>query len=191
MNSNARMAANYCVVTKPCEVEDFCYFATARIEEYLNSGTVWRALGIPNGSRKYSAGNNEILHAFLTTNDEGISMVPQVRSILETGIDVLIYQGMLDLACNTAGNLRWTSNMPWKGQAAFNAKDLEPWKLALPGREPTKGGEYKEVEVQMVEGQKTRLAFLTIAGAGHMVPQDQPEAALQMFNRWLNSVSFA
>lgn len=85
--------------------------------------------------------------------------------LLSSGIDVLVYQGMLDLACNTAGNLRWTNNMPWSGQAQFASEDLESWSLA--GEE---AGQYKEVYIQMpgVEA-KTRFTFLTVAGAGHMV----------------------
>jgi len=179
-------------VTRPCEVAGFCYHATTRVERYLNSEFVWKALGVRPGAKKYSAGNNEILYAFLTTNDEGISMRPQIEYILLTGIDVLIYQGKLDLACNTAGNLRWTTNMPWKGQAAFDAKSLEPWELVLPGQKATKAGEFKEVQIQMLEGQKkTRFAFLTIDGAGHMVPQDKPEASYQFYSRWLNGMPFA
>jgi cathepsin A (carboxypeptidase C) len=35
---------------------------------------------------------------------EGISTEPQVLYLLENGVDVLIYQGVLDLAYNTVGN---------------------------------------------------------------------------------------
>jgi cathepsin A (carboxypeptidase C) len=40
--------------------------------------------------------------AFALAGDEGSTTQPQVLYLLDSGIDVLIYQGMLDLACNTA-----------------------------------------------------------------------------------------
>lgn len=105
-------------------------------------------------------------HAFDLTEDSMISVVPEVKYLLEHQIDVLIYQGNLDLACNTAGNKRWTDNMEWKGQAAFTSKDLKPWKS---GSEVV--GTWKEVNVKMVKGDEktTRFAFVTVDGSGHMV----------------------
>lgn len=89
-------------------------------------------------------------------------------------IDVLIYQGNLDLACNTAGAKRWTANLPWKGQAAFTSQDLKPWKSLINGKEKAVGM-FKEVNIKMVEGneKKTRFALVTIDGSGHMVCQIQ------------------
>lgn len=54
-------------------------------------------------------------------------MEPQVQYLLANEIDVLFYQGNLDLACNTAGNLRWANSMSWKGQTEFTSKALKPW----------------------------------------------------------------
>jgi cathepsin A (carboxypeptidase C) len=83
--------------------------------------------------------------------------------------------------------------MPWKGQAAFTSQDLKPWRSsAIEGQEEKVAGMFKEVNVRMVEGDKktTRFALVTIDGSGHMVPQDQPEVALDMLTRWLNGESF-
>jgi cathepsin A (carboxypeptidase C) len=120
-----------------------------------------------------------------------ISLIPEVQYLLANQIDILIYQGNLDLACNTAGAKRWTSNMAWKGQAEFVAKELKDWTSTVDGKEKTVG-KWKEVNVKMVEGDEktTRFAFVTIDGSGHMVPQDQPEVALDMLHRWLFGKSF-
>lgn len=85
-------------------------------------------------------------------------------------IDVLVYQGNLDLACNTAGAKRWTANMPWKGQSAFTSKELKPWKSIKDGEEVV-AGTFKEVNIRMVDGDEktTRFALVTVDGAGHMV----------------------
>lgn len=104
--------------------------------------------------------------AFQATNDLEISLMPELTYLLANQIDVLIYQGNLDLACNTAGAKRWTSNMAWKGQAEFTSRELKPWKS---GGEVA--GTTKEVNIQMVEGdeKRTRFALVTVDGSGHMV----------------------
>jgi len=99
-----------------------------------------------------------------------ISLIPQIQYLLASQIDILIYQGNLDLACNTAGAKRWTSNMPWKGQSAFVAQELKPWKGKVNGK-TKKVGTWKEVNIKMVEGdeKRTRFALVTIDGSGHLV----------------------
>ncbi len=133
----------------------------------------------------------DVNHAFDLTNDIAISMRPQITYLLSNQIDILIYSGNLDLACNTAGAKRWTSNMAWKGQAEFVSQDLKPWNSVVDGKEK-KVGTFKEVNIQMKEGDEktTRFALVTIDGSGHMVPQDQPEAASDMLHRWLAGKSF-
>ena len=93
-----------------------------------------------------------------------------MQYLLANQIDILIYQGNLDLACNTAGAKRWTANMRWKGEAAFTSQDLKPWKSIVNGEEVV-AGKFKEVNIKMVEGDKktTRFALVTIDGSGHMV----------------------
>ena len=104
-----------------------------------------------------------IERAFQTTNDQGISTEQQVLYLLENGINTLFYQGNLDLACNTAGNIRWAGSMAWKGQPEFVAKDAVTW---VSGGK--KAGWFKEVNVDM-NGKTTRFAFVTHYQAGHMV----------------------
>lgn len=158
------------------------------IEQYLNLPHVWEALAVPSAVGNYSVASAAVATAFGLTNDGAISTEPQVRYILENEIDVLFYQGNLDLACNTAGNIRWANSMQWKGQTAFAAKSLKPWT----GDAKESVGTMKEVFVSMKEGskKKTRFSFVTIDGSGHMVPQDQPEAALDMLTRWIFEKDF-
>ena len=138
--------------------------------------------------RNYSVASDAVAMAFHATNDFGISMEPQVRFVLESGVDVLFYQGNLDLACNTAGNLRWAESMAWKGQAEFRSQRMEGWGREVGGK-GEQAGTMKEVGVRMGE-RKTRFAFVTVDGSGHMVPQDKPEVALYMLERWLDGKPF-
>lgn len=149
-------------ITAPCEMDMFCYKEMQLIQDYLNTPRVFKALGVPK-SYNYSIANWDIVEAFQATNDMGISTQPQVLYLLENGIAALFYQGNLDLACNTAGNLRWASSMPWKGAPEFVAKHAETW---MSGGK--KAGWFKEVNIEM-NGKMTRFSFVTHYGAGHMV----------------------
>ena len=174
-------------ITAPCVIDDFCYKSTEMIAKYLNLPRVFDALDVPRKHVKnFTVSSDEVALAFASGNDFEISMTPQLQYLFANKINVLIYQGKLDLACNTQGNLRYAQSVPWKGQAEFVAKPFRRWKSN--GKE---AGEFKEVSIKMSEGDaKTRFAFLTVDSAGHMVPQDQPEAALDLMVRWINGKSF-
>jgi cathepsin A (carboxypeptidase C) len=178
-------------ITAPCDIDDFCYANTGLIQDYLNLPDVFSALGVPSAVKKFLVGGPDVSEAFEKTNDLAISLIPEVQYLLASQIDILIYQGNLDLACNTAGAKRWTSNMAWKGQAEFVGKDLKDWQTEVEGKKKTVG-KFKEVKVRMVEGseKKTRFTLLTIDGSGHMVPQDQPEVAVNMLGKWIKGEAF-
>ena len=150
-------------ITKPCDMDGLCYLDSQLIQDYLNTTRVFEALGVPKGFQNYSIISIEVMMAFEATNDLGISTQPQILFLLENGIDTLIYQGNLDLACNTAGNLRWANNMVWKGQPEFVAQPIKQWTSA--GKE---AGWFKEVNIKMND-KNTRFSFVTHYGAGHMV----------------------
>ncbi|KAF2261355.1 alpha/beta-hydrolase [Lojkania enalia] len=175
-------------ITYPCETRDeLCYAEIPRIGEYLNLPWVWDALQVPKAVKSYSVVSEEVALAFTLTSDLGISTQPQVLLLLENGIDVLFYQGNLDLACNTAGNLQWASSMPWKGQPAFVAQPKHIWKDG-----DKEIGWFKEVKTKMGSNDKeTTFAISTVDGAGHLVPFDKPREALALVTRWLEKRSFA
>ena len=178
-------------ITAPCELDDLCYPQSSRIQEYLNTSAVFEALGVPSDVKEFHIISYQVNLAFEEAGDIGITMKPELEYLLANQIDVLIYQGNLDLACNTAGAKRWTANMPWKGQAAFTSEDLRPWSSGE-GEEKKVAGRFKEVNVRMVEGDEktTRFALVTVDRAGHMVPQDQPAVALDLLGRWLRGEKF-
>lgn len=174
-------------ISGPCETkDDLCYPEITRIEKYLNLPWVWEALHVPKEVGNYSALSYDVAMAFALTNDEGISTQPQVLYLLENGVDVLFYQGNLDLACNTAGNIQWASNMPWKGQPAFVAQPRRAWK-----DEGKDVGWFKEVKIETASGRETTFAFATVDGAGHFVPFDKRKEALALVTKWLTLRSYA
>ncbi len=89
-------------ITAPCVVDDVCYAEVTAIQAYLNLKTVRAALGVPASVGNYSVISDAVSQAFDLTADIAISTESQVLFLLDQGVNVLVYQGNLDLACNTA-----------------------------------------------------------------------------------------
>lgn len=140
------------------------------IGKYLNLESSFAALGVPTAVQNYSTISRAVEFAFSKTVDVQITTGQQIIYLLKHQIDVLLYQGNLDLACNTAGAKRFTANLQWKGQAAFTANELKPWTSIVNGTGTT-AGTFKEVNIKMVEGDEktTRFALVTVDKSGHMV----------------------
>lgn len=72
------------------------------------------------------------------------------------------------------GNLAWTNALEWPGQKAYAKAEMKDLKLA---EDDSKIGSVKS---------SGNFTFVRIHAAGHMVPYNQPEASLDMVNRWLD-----
>ena len=146
-----------------------CYKEAAYIEHYLNSPAVREALSPPEGAMKYRLESSTVVDAFKTTPEAMTSSSDHIIFLLSHGVHFLAYQGNLDLACNTAGNLRWANSLAWKGQTEFTSKPLLPWISNVAGHNETVGTA-KEVRVQL-DGltESSRFTFVTVDGAGHLV----------------------
>ncbi|GFF82334.1 carboxypeptidase Y [Aspergillus lentulus] len=180
-------------ITAPCEIDDMCYIQAVRVEQYLNSPAVWEALSPPKQITEYKMVSEAVIQAFAKTSDVMTSTSELVTSLLANQVHFLAYQGNLDLACNTAGNLRWAHSLPWKGQTEFTSKPLRPWRslVAATGQKETVGTT-KEVRVRVGEAEiESRFALVTVDGAGHLLPQDRPDVALDMMVRWITGAPFA
>ena len=163
---------NSFIVTAGCEVDDFCYIEALRVQEYLNSKVIWDALSPPKQVNEFKLEAQSVVTAFAQGSDQMTATSSLVEFLLANQVHVMNYQGNLDLACNTAGNLKWAHGLPWKGQVEFTSKPLQQWSsvVAATGRNETVGT-MKEVEVQMSDVTKgtSRYAFVTVDGAGHLV----------------------
>jgi cathepsin A (carboxypeptidase C) len=157
-------------ITASCKMNNFCYLEAALIQRYFNLNTTFAALGVPSSIEEFEIYSKSVSGAFDNTNDFEMSLTPQLQYLLANQVEILIYQGNLDLAGNTAAAKRWTARMPWKGQPAFTSQELQPWKSVVSGEEKVVGT-FKEVWIQMVAGdeKRTRFSLVTINGAGHLV----------------------
>ncbi len=113
-----------------------------------------------------------------------------LEPMLEGGVRVLIYAGDVDFICNWIGNKAWTKALPWSGHKEFSSATDENWVYTdaqNPSTPAKVGGLARSAKAASGEGS---LTFLQVYEAGHMVPMDQPAAALALLNGFLTNKPF-
>jgi len=157
-------------VRRDCSGNSLCYDELDWISEYLNKKDVQDALGVEVSD--YQSCNFDINRNFLFQGDWMKPFHRLVPGILEQ-IPILIYAGDADFICNWLGNKAWTEALEWPGQKKYAAAPFDSLKLTADG---SKIGHVKS---------SGNFTFIQLHAGGHMVPYDQPEASLDMLNRWL------
>jgi cathepsin A (carboxypeptidase C) len=98
------------------------------------------------------------------------NLEPKITDLLNANYDVLVYSGDKDYICNWRGGEKWTHNQKWEGKKEFNNAGYIDWNV-----NGKAAGHLKTHK---------NFKFLRVFDAGHMVPMNQPEAALQMINEF-------
>jgi len=153
-----------------CAKPPLCY-DFSNVGTYLDRPEVRSALGV--GTRKWADCNHVVAAAFELSGDWMQNYQQMIPDQLNDGIRVLIYAGDQDYICNWHGNQAWTQALPWPHQADFKATSPKPW---------VSGGKQTGT-IQSSNG----FSFLRVYDAGHMVPRDQPAAALAMLNAFTSN----
>lgn len=138
------------------------------MDVWVNQTAVRRALHVPLDSRFFSFDNAD---GFDYTSTERSLLPFYARVARETGLRVLVYNGDTDPAINSLAAQNWTRAIGLRESARWR-----PW--TLDGRQRM-GGYVMEYE--------GGLTFLTIRGAGHMVPEYKPAASLEFLGRWIRN----
>ncbi|KZV85939.1 peptidase S10, serine carboxypeptidase [Exidia glandulosa HHB12029] len=168
---------NHYDVRRECEDTESgtCYPELRLIDAYLDRTDVKLALGaLPD--REFKGCNMEVNQKFHFQGDVMKNSARLVPDLLNAGIRVLAYVGNTDAVCNWMGVEKWMEKLESKFQVEFALTRRVPWftkdsKLAGSVRAAGAGaGEY---------------AFVKVHDAGHMAPYDQPEATLDLIQRWL------
>ena len=156
----------------PCEVPGLCY-DESHVTAFFNEAATQKALGV---DQPWAACNFDVNGQFSSDWMKQYAE-PYVSSLLDAGILVLIYAGDVDFICNWLGNQAWTLGLKWSGAADFQKAPMADWKLddgTAAGQARSSGG----------------LTFLRVYDAGHMVPADQPRAALELLNTLTSGRAF-
>jgi len=151
-----------------CEKRPLCYDFDP-VEAYLNTADVQKQLGV---SGKWGSCNRQVQLLFSAAGDYLVNYHVMLPDLLHDGIEVLVYAGEMDYLCNWCGNKAWTTALEWNGKAAFNQASDDDYKF----NGNTAG------RMRSAQG----LHFMQVYDAGHLVPMDQPEVALDMVNKFLH-----
>eukprot|EP00485_Elphidium_margaritaceum_P023184 CAMPEP_0202711486 /NCGR_PEP_ID=MMETSP1385-20130828/23290_1 /ASSEMBLY_ACC=CAM_ASM_000861 /TAXON_ID=933848 /ORGANISM="Elphidium margaritaceum" /LENGTH=459 /DNA_ID=CAMNT_0049371233 /DNA_START=25 /DNA_END=1404 /DNA_ORIENTATION=- len=154
----------------PCGTPGLCYDFTAETT-WLNNATVQEQIGV---DMKWESCNT--LVNIRLESDWMKDYQQKITQPIETNVRGLIYAGDLDFICNWLGNQAWALALPWSAQAQFDA--VTPSKYTLDNG--TTVGEIRQVE------NLSNFTFVRIYEAGHMVPMDQPAAALKLINDFIS-----
>jgi len=152
-----------------CAKPPLCY-DFSNVGTYLSRPEVQKTLGVQG--RKWADCNRVVALEFELAGDWMKDFQQMIPDQLNSGIKVLIYAGDQDFICNWLGNQAWTQALPWPHQGEFNSTKPVDWNV-----DGKKAG-----ELQSSNG----FSFLRVLDAGHMVPRDQPAAALAMINAFIS-----
>jgi len=152
-----------------CEKPPLCY-DFSHVDTFLNSPDVQKAIG---ATKKWASCDMLVNRAFSTDFMKNYHM--KIPDLLKAGVRTLIYAGDVDFICNWLGNKHWTLKLDWDHKDEFNAASEKPYTGS--------DGNSEVGKLREAGG----FAFLQVYQAGHMVPRDQPEAALSMLNDFLSN----
>ena len=147
-------------------LNDYVCGGPAVMKQYLNHSEVKAALNVPTDAVFFQCDDGD---GFNYKSDTP-ALMPFYRQVIENStLRVLVYNGDTDPGLNSFYAQNWTSALGYHEEQSWR-----PW--TLDGRQ--KMGGY-------VTRYKGGLDFLTIRGAGHMVPEYKSAASLEFVSRWL------
>jgi len=132
---------------------------------WLNRPDVKRALHVRAGAPTWSACNDFINIAYNQTDVEA-SMIPIYEYLANKALKIWVYSGDDDSVCPTWAEQQWVWKFP--ATSRWNA-----WKV--------------DGQVAGYQAHFKGLTFVTVHGAGHMVPSTRPNEALELLNRFLKA----
>lgn len=134
------------------------------IGQYLDQPAVRAALRVAPAVKAWHDTSKRV--AYLLELGEQNSAAHYYPRLFEA-LDVLIYNGIYDMDCNFMGTDDWMNKLDWSYRDEFLSRRRMPWHV---------GG-----QVAGHIRSAGRLTQVLVAGAGHLVPMDQPERALALF----------
>jgi len=164
---------------------NLCYKGLNWIETWMNDPSVKAALGV-NTALTFESCNMEVNQAFSFQGDGARNSAKLLTELVNEGIRLLVYAGNADSMCNYLGQERWVTDFDNVYHSEFSSSVPIPWIVAETGKIAG--------EVRSAGGDgftAGNVTFVTVHEAGHMVPFDQPEAALDMINKWISDKPLA
>lgn len=155
-------AFNVYDIRLPCTYPPLCYDLSF-VDRFLQQEAVIEALGVQG--RSWSECDNRVHQAL--TNDIFTELSDDIAYLLDNGYAGLLYYGEEDFICNWVGGLSVANNVNWSQQSAFSQAQMQSW---------DNYGLFKQVD---------NFTFIKVYKAGHLVPMDQPAAALDILETFI------
>lgn len=141
-----------------------CINSTAQ-KNWLNRGDVRKALHIPDTLPPWDICSDEVGNQY-TILYETVKDV--YLKLLSLGLRALVYNGDTDMACNFLGDQWFVEDLGLKATTPY-----QRW--------------LHDDQVAGFYQQFSNITFLTVKGAGHMVPQWAPGPAFHMFQSFITN----
>ncbi|XP_040009848.1 cathepsin A-like isoform X2 [Xiphias gladius] len=141
-----------------------CINSTAQ-KNWLNRGNVRKALHIPDILPPWDICSDDVGYNYTNLYP---TMKDVYLKLLSLGLRALVYNGDTDMACNFLGDQLFVEDLGLKATTKY-----QRWM-----HEDQIAGFYQEFG---------NITFLTIKGAGHMVPQWAPGPAFHMFQSFITN----
>ena len=160
------------------------FFNDPIVRESLNAPSfaehkVWLQC-VPGAGRRRRLDTRNQRELLLLDKDRPLSVVPYIAALLDDAkIDVLLYNGDLDLACSSQSTELAIESMEWSGTNDWMDPNTTKWEQWIVDGQPA--GHVKRFN---------NLEFLVVYNSGHFVPINQAENALNMISRWLDGQPF-
>ena len=180
LKNNAYLSQKMKVIKDSMDVKDRLRLTPpclnfTNIVKYMNTAEVRKQLHIPDIVQKWDVCSEEVNSMYTT---KYATMRDQYKHILGVqNLRIMVYNGDVDMACNFLGD-EWFVDS-----------------LNQPLTSPRKSWHYTPdgSTIQQVAGffkSYKDLTFVTVKGAGHMVPTDKPKPALMMFTNFIQNKPF-
>lgn len=162
------------------EMEDDVYLpssprvqaAAADSLDVLMNGLIRAKLGIIPDNVVWGAQSDAVFRY-----QEGDFMKPVIAEVdaalANTTLQVIVYQGQLDLICDTAGALDWVQKLKWKNLGDYNSARRK-WFV--------NSQRQNDLYVKAYD----KFKFYWVLAAGHAAPKDNGETSYRMLQRILD-----
>ncbi|CAI5737155.1 unnamed protein product [Hyaloperonospora brassicae] len=157
-----------------------CLLRTPDVKWYMDRPAVRGYIGAHDNIGEWTSLNDTINGAYFGEPSYAgyQSMDTEVSELLEAGLRVLMYAGDADIFCSSYGIEATATKLHWSGAAGFNDTKSRPYTTASP---TVTAGTVRSF---------SHLTYLEVYNAGHTVPADQPEVALDMITRFIRNEAF-
>ena len=142
----------------------------ASLAAYLNRSDVRAALHVDPSVPDWEAISSAVAKSL--SGDIFESAAALYPPLLEQ-MPVVVFNGTFDLDCNFMGTDAWIRALEWSGRDAYVKTPRSPWRV---------NGEF--AGYRRASGNLTQILF---SDSGHSVPMDQPEAAFEMLDSFLEN----